>query len=216
MAFADYLNNKNKGTGYATPQTPAQIQGIAPTTTTSGGGFGSYLKQKTQPVQTTQPVEQPYTGPVEEVSPLSWWQRFKLSLAEENDEGQKYALKNLGFEPLQTAKGEIVVRKGDKVYKVDEVDKTLKDAADLFGGALPMGGALVGGAAGSYVAPGAGTYAGGGIGAGIGETIRETLGKGLGVREDLSAKEIGLQTIGGTLGMAGAGKGAQILGKAIR
>lgn len=85
------------------------------------------------------------------------------------------------------------------------------DIADIAGG-IPSFVGFIGGTA-------VGGIPGGAVGAGLGETVRQTIGKGLGVREDFEPKRIATE---GAFGLAGglAGKAlnplAKFLGKSIK
>jgi len=164
-------------------------------------------------VYTQQTQPKPYTGPIESgASPVTAGQRAAISFG--NDEGTKNYLNQLGFETLQDAQGNLLVKKGDRVYRLDEAGWTIKDFADMLGKAIPtitsIGGTIAGGIGGSLV-PGVGTVLGGGtggtLGAAAGESIRQGIGNILGTQQGIDPGQLARESAFGAVGGLTAGTG---------
>ena len=149
-----------------------------------------------QPPQTQEQLNA-YKGPVETTSPLSATQRAGVS-TEPSVEGRKNILKNMGFEPLEDAEGNLLVRYGDKVHPVDEKGFSIGDLADFAGGQLPIIGNIAGMAVGTALAVptlgAANPIIGGAVGAGIGEFIKQKIAQKLGSGEKTKKGELAIQT----------------------
>ena len=170
-----------------------------------------------QPAQSGQvPV---FEGAIQDRSPLSFGQRAALSFGDVK--GSVNYLQTLGFEVLNDATGNLLVKKPgeEAVFRVDEKGFSGLDIADMFGKALPtiasIGGTIVGALAGTVAAPGAGTVlggaTGGATGSALGETASQFVGQRLGTRaEGFDPGEIGREAAIGGVGGALAGTGRVI------
>lgn len=169
-----------------------------------------------QPAQ-QEPTQQEgiYTGQVEEGTPITAGQRARLSFGDE--EGIKQYLTSVGFEPTQDTEGNLLIKKDDKVYRLDEAGFSFKDIADMAGKTLPTGLSILGGIAGFL---GAGPFGGAGLGAlggAIGETGRQAIGKVLDVNAPGGGlEEVGREAIFGGIGGATAGVGGVLARGATR
>lgn len=177
--------------------------------------LGRTTGQSTQPAITSGVSATQKTPPVTITagSPLSFTQRLKLSFGDEK--GKEDYLKKLGYTVSKSSKGETLISKEGKTYRVDEKGFSVSDIADVAGGALPFLGSIIGTGAGVVGGLGVGSIpgaiAGGGVGAGVGETLKESIGKALGTREKVSPISIAKETAAGAAGALLAGQGGRVL-----
>lgn len=156
----------------------------------------------------------PYTGLVEPGSPLSVWQRAKLSFGDE--QGTKKYLEGLGYSVLTDTAGNQLVQKDGKVFRLDEAGFSFKDIADAVGKSIPfvaqIAGSIAGGVAGAPTGVGAvgGAVAGGSAGGVVGESARQGIGSLLGVSDGIDAKEIAKEGVLGGVGGATAGVSSKV------
>ena len=212
------------------PNAVGNINKLNNTINPNGGGLFGDLQQKygsRQQPKTQQP-QQPthYQGEIINKSPLTNLQRGILQTPEDV-EGKKNILRNMGFEPLEDKDGNLLVRSGDKVYRVDEKGISIGDLAELFGQGLTtiagVGGAVVGGIAGSVV-PGVGTAAGafggaavgGSIAAGIAEWASQKIGQRAGSQEETQVSDILEEAAFGALNSIGGFGGSTLAKLGIR
>jgi len=154
------------------------------------------------------------------LSPLSWGERFKLSLIDRNPEHQMGVLAEwVGPENVtKTGTGDIAFRRSsDENFRlIDEPGWTTGDWADLVGPAIVPIAGTIGGIASLPIAGPAGYIAGGGVGGMIGEGVRKLAGEAFGVGEDISPMEHVTDVLSAGAGEATAEAVGGVVGKGIR
>ena len=133
--------------------------------------------------------------------PSSLGQRFKASFG--GPEAKSRIIEGSNF-----------IDKGGNMKPYRGFKEFAGDIADVAGGSLPLVGGILGSTGGAIGTMGVGAIAGGAIGATAGESVRQAIGRGMGVREDVSlAREAGGLALTGALAYVGGKTGQYIVSR---